>query len=1771
MKNKIVSLVLFIFIFFSLFLPLVSAGYDVPSDYVSWWRYEGNANDESGLYNGTISGATYNATGKFGGDYMFDGINDYISADMVSQISNNFTVSAWIYPTRLTPQAEAYGNTIMATSSLYGVWLLHNNGKIRIYAFGSSPTGSYYETTATPITLNNWSHVVVTAIRNGEGNIYVNGQFLESFTAKNEVAWQGVFGIGDLRLNRGLTHKGDIDEVLVYDRVLSPDEVSQLYEMQVTDTTYPIFLNYWDDNATLINSGTAHFNVTVENTNGTVLLEINNQNYTATNLTANVYNVSVSLTNGTYSYKWHSWGNGTSHLYNFSDTRSYTINNSDTTYPIFSNNLTSIANGSQYSSSNNYQFNITIANTNGTAGIEFNSVNYSLSNISNSFYWNAGSLGAGTYNYYFWSYGNGASHNYNASQTYSYTISKNNTYVLGLTATTPITYGTTTNFAGSGCPTQLTCNLNISNAIYSAGTISANYSTNGNENYTSASSVFSVTINKAIPSGTITNSTPLNLTYPTPITIGLSESNTGDSDLTYTIYRDGISKATGETITLGTGSYNYVLNTTGGQNYTSNSSMDAKTLIVNKNTSTQTSLTFDKTSPQSYTNSITPTCSVITGQGTPVLSLNGTIITSGSPITLGVGTWQFNCSLADNGNYSYAENITTFQITQNNSYVISLDANPSWNVNYGTQTNVTGNGCPSELTCNLYNNVHGVVSNGINVTLGVGTYNYTYNTTGNENYSASEVSNILTISQANGYTNLSLNGAENNLTINYLQQTNITASTSYGTLTIYKNGVDITSTNGENQIYGSGYYNLTAYSSGNENYTSSYKTFWLNITKATPILIFLANGGTSNLTLTYPQQINISASSNVGTIVLNKDGVDYLFYNGLNVTLGAGSYIFRANITGNENYSDVPYSYYNVTINKGNSIVYTYLNNSRSNLTIIAGSSIDINSSLMSGEGIIRLYVNGSLINSGNSLHNSTLFDIVGLFNITTTYEETQNYSSSSETFFVNVTDLIFPSIYYNNGTEISGSNLNRNNIVVNVTALDSESGLKNITIFLYNSTSLINSSNSTTSPLFVNFTNLTDGTYYFNATVYDNAGNKNDTETRTITIDTTNPSLILLSPSTNLVNDDGNISFVYNITDTNNITNCSLILNNEINLTNSSIIKGINSSFQLNDLEAGKYNWSINCFDIAGNTNVSEIRRFTVILIGEFLGNTTDILNVNISNITNFVLDNPSYGRINFSQEIDLSDGADINRNVNISFNRIEINSSALPQLNKSAKLSLYNLTFSNPRLLRDGNICSEPVCIEENYSSGILVFNVTGFSVYSAEETPIILQPPSGGSGGGGGATRQECSKDSDCNKGYSCFNNKCVKLFDIKIIRIDSPIQPGDFLDFTYFVKGMAEIKGDVVIDFRLEKDNKTITTGKDTIYFGTFEEKTETTSMFLSSDIKEGTYTFYVQTDYQGHVTSSQRDIQVVKMPTSNLDVNLLSFPSVKEGQAVNFSFIVGFNKDSPVLVKLKEKIKKGEEIVWENERGIEVNRSMIINEQTGLLKYGDYRFEINAEYENKELKFLYDFSVGKKINYWWFLLLIPVILLLIMFVAWKRKVNKEEAKIKEVLKQLEEKQISEEVKKESEETAEEEVRTEDTTTGMRETVTETTELPEIQENLVQEQTTQESSEKTEKEKSFYQSVTRNNKEEITEETEDGTEENLSEIIGMEVYSDNENIGVVEEVYTEDSETFKLLVKLKEKIAEESGHEKILIKNKYIISVGDIIITDEKIAEQLRNFD
>jgi len=143
------------------------------------------------------------------------------------------------------------------------------------------------------------------------------------------------------------------------------------------------------------------------------------------------------------------------------------------------------------------------------------------------------------------------------------------------------------------------------------------------------------------------------------------------------------------------------------------------------------------------------------------------------------------------------------------------------------------------------------------------------------------------------------------------------------------------------------------------------------------------------------------------------------------------------------------------------------------------------------------------------------------------------------------------------------------------------------------------------------------------------------------------------------------------------------------------------------------------------------------------FKGNSTNFSEYtydNIQNLSNIILENIQYGKILFLQAVNLTNDAnpsdnllDLDNYTNFSSNRIDLNSVALPNLNVPATLWFYNLTLSNPRVMRDGQACPSSICIIESYLAGTLKVNVTGFSTYYVvEETPTTSVRRDTGEGG-------------------------------------------------------------------------------------------------------------------------------------------------------------------------------------------------------------------------------------------------------------------------------------------------------------------------------------------------------------------------------------------------------------------------------------------------------
>ncbi|MBY0424878.1 MAG: LamG domain-containing protein, partial [Cytophagales bacterium] len=217
----------------------VIAQVNLSNGLVGSYPFDGNANDLSGLgNNGTVTGASL-ANDRFGNpnsSYSFNGIDQFISIGNNNSLKmqNGLSISVWIKPYTIP------------TSGLYNIISDHapgeavdGSGKVLrfagneiqfivygVYAFGNAIYARYTFPTSEG---NKWHHIVGTY----DGSLvklYIDGVLVDQISNNLPIAVNnnplliGKSGYGEY-------FNGEMDDLRIYNRGLTSDEVSALYNI----------------------------------------------------------------------------------------------------------------------------------------------------------------------------------------------------------------------------------------------------------------------------------------------------------------------------------------------------------------------------------------------------------------------------------------------------------------------------------------------------------------------------------------------------------------------------------------------------------------------------------------------------------------------------------------------------------------------------------------------------------------------------------------------------------------------------------------------------------------------------------------------------------------------------------------------------------------------------------------------------------------------------------------------------------------------------------------------------------------------------------------------------------------------------------------------------------------------------------------------------------------------------------------------------------------------------------------------------------------------------------------------------------------------------------------------------------------------------------------------------------------------------------------------------------------------------------------------------
>ncbi len=237
-----------------------------PSGLVSWWKAEGNALDEVGTNNGTLVGNATYGPGEVGQGFVFDGNGSGVSIANATNLQlQDLTIEAWIQ--RSSSSVVSYGSGGNGVIFGYGtggyLFFMNSAGSL---IFGQLGNPAYV--TGPAITDTSWHHVAVTKVGSVivfylDGVAYATPAFSVTFTFTTSV------GIGYRPDNGDNGFLGTIDEMSIYNRVLTSTEIQDIYLAGSGGkcfTPEPPVITTQPTNQTVVAGQTATFSVSASGT-----------------------------------------------------------------------------------------------------------------------------------------------------------------------------------------------------------------------------------------------------------------------------------------------------------------------------------------------------------------------------------------------------------------------------------------------------------------------------------------------------------------------------------------------------------------------------------------------------------------------------------------------------------------------------------------------------------------------------------------------------------------------------------------------------------------------------------------------------------------------------------------------------------------------------------------------------------------------------------------------------------------------------------------------------------------------------------------------------------------------------------------------------------------------------------------------------------------------------------------------------------------------------------------------------------------------------------------------------------------------------------------------------------------------------------------------------------------------------------------------------------------------------------------------------------------
>lgn len=247
-------------------IPLFIANFaiaQIPTNgLVGYWPFDGNAEDIKNNNDGVVNGAVL-STDRFSnedGSYYFDGVDDYIEVETDELLQfgeSSFSVSLWFYPENCTNARiiNTRGTGPGGSYKGYHIKINEDAGNWKFYDAGIDDATNNYKycnSCGALYPFNDWYYLTFVYEADNEIRIYINGELDGTVSVGSygdisntlpTVFGASVAASGIINKPSSLSqfYKGKLDDIMIFDRVLSSSEITGIFNTQGSQS----YANIW--------------------------------------------------------------------------------------------------------------------------------------------------------------------------------------------------------------------------------------------------------------------------------------------------------------------------------------------------------------------------------------------------------------------------------------------------------------------------------------------------------------------------------------------------------------------------------------------------------------------------------------------------------------------------------------------------------------------------------------------------------------------------------------------------------------------------------------------------------------------------------------------------------------------------------------------------------------------------------------------------------------------------------------------------------------------------------------------------------------------------------------------------------------------------------------------------------------------------------------------------------------------------------------------------------------------------------------------------------------------------------------------------------------------------------------------------------------------------------------------------------------------------------------------------------------------------------------